>query len=130
MGGSGQSSGPTSAGVNVSTQHHSITTTAIQNQVGGKYTAGQSYYRNGRLLDLRREGETLKGRCRGQSGGPYRMRATLKDGAVVEADCSCPVGDGGHCKHVAAMLIAWQQEPESYRAGDDLDTTLGRLDKN
>src|SRR5206468_7370725 len=79
--------------------------------------------------DLRREGETLKARCRGQSGGPYRVRATLKEGAVTEADCSCPVGDGGHCKHVAALLVAWQEEPGAFREVAALGAELERLDR-
>src|SRR5207248_10736176 len=93
------------------------------------YDLGRKYYDDGALFDTRRQGSTLKAMCRGSSGGPYRVQAALGDDGVEKADCSCPVGDGGHCKHVAALLLAWARQPGSFREVEDTDAALQRRSK-
>lgn len=41
----------------------------------------------------------------------------------------CPVGEGGYCKHVAAVLLAWCHRSEQFRPLDDLDDGLERRTK-
>jgi uncharacterized Zn finger protein len=41
------------------------------------------------------------------------------DGTVRHAFCQCPVGAGGKCKHVAAVLLAYVEDPARFP-----DTTL------
>lgn len=91
------------------------------------YQLGRQYFRDGALSRLRRDGLTLKGRCQGTASQPYRVEATLGRKGIERAQCSCPVGDGGRCKHVGALLVAWLEATEDFVAVEALDTTLARL---
>ncbi|KVR74217.1 DEAD/DEAH box helicase [Burkholderia ubonensis] len=53
------------------------------------------------------DGDTLVGKVQGTRSRPYDVWVWFNDvdeDLWVESECSCPVG--GHCKHVAALLIA------------------------
>jgi uncharacterized Zn finger protein len=103
---------------------------AIRDHVGERnFNVGREYQQDGSIFSPRREGATLKARCQGSSGGPYRVEATLTEGGVASSDCSCPVGGGGHCKHVGALLHAWRESPDEFREVEEVDTALGRRSK-
>jgi uncharacterized Zn finger protein len=114
----------------VATKLPKVRTEQIRERVGDrKFPESERYYRSEALSDLRRQGLTLKGFCQGQMPQPYRVEVTLGGRGVASADCSCPVGDGGYCKHVGAMLLAWQREPESFREVEAIDAALDRRGK-
>src|SRR5437870_906239 len=97
----------------------------IRSHVGrGKLDMGRHYFHQGAVTDARRQGMTLQARCQGSQPEPYRVRVTVGDGEVSDAHCSCPVGGGGACKHVAAVLLAWVHTPEVFRAAEPLDEAL------
>ena len=48
---------------------------------------------------------------------------------IAEADCSCPVGADGYCKHTGAVLLAWRRRPEDFAEVEELDQALGRRSK-
>jgi hypothetical protein len=107
-----------------------MTEADIERQVGGRsFGLGQDYAADDAIFDARRQGLTLKAHCRGTSGGPYRVEATLAAGGIASAFCSCPVGAAGTCKHVAALLLTWLDRPEEFLELEDLDTALGRRSK-
>jgi uncharacterized Zn finger protein len=87
------------------------------------------YLRRRSWRDLRVQGETVKGRCRGASHSPYRVTATFDGDTIAAAECSCPVGDGGHCKHVAALLLYYRARPEAFVEVEHLDAALERRSK-
>jgi tetratricopeptide (TPR) repeat protein len=102
----------------------------IRQRVGDRsFQLGRSYYRDGAISGGRRQGTTLKALCRGSRPQPYRVEVTFADSGISDADCSCPVGDGGCCKHVAAMLLTWLARPESFVEVEALDASLERRDK-
>lgn len=102
----------------------------ILDRVGARsFERGQSYFRHGAIFDARRQGMTLKAQCRGSSAAAYRVEATLDATGIDAADCSCPVGGGGYCKHVAALLLTWQARPEAFREVEDLDAALSARSK-
>jgi hypothetical protein len=77
------------------------------------------------LFNLRRTGRALKARCQGTASQPYRVEATIKaEGGIERDDCTCPVG--GRCKHVAALLLAWLDDPDAFAevAETEVDTAL------
>src|SRR4030066_1573476 len=102
----------------------------IQAWVGqASYRKGDSYFHQGAIIEPRQQGMTLKAHCLGSSAPSYRVQATLDEDGVAEANCSCPVGDGGHCKHVAALLLPWLNNPDTFEENADLDTTLEQRSK-
>src|SRR5690348_1975236 len=94
------------------------------------FELGRRYFRDGAVLRPRRQDRTLKARVRGTGPRPYRVEASLKDHGIAAGECSCPVGAGGRCKHAAALLIAWLEQPESFAELEDLDALLARLEND
>jgi len=90
---------------------------------------GKSYFDQGAIMEPRRQGMTLKARCLGSSAPSYRVEVTLDDEGISVAECSCPIGFGGHCKHVAALLLTWLNNPKAFKESADLDTTLEQRSK-
>ena len=90
---------------------------------------GRDYFENGAVFDLRRQGSCLKARCQGSMPQPYRLQVAFGADGIEAADCSCPVGGGGHCKHVGALLLAWLDQPDAFRTVPELDADLERRSK-
>lgn len=92
-----------------------------------EWRKGQSYVRGLTGLSARPEGAAtvLRGTAYGQE--PYQVRATLEGGEVVSARCSCPVGGGGHCKHVAALLARAVEDPRAFAGLPELSEALEGL---
>jgi hypothetical protein len=90
---------------------------------------GRPYAEGGAILDPVAQGDTLKARVQGTADRPYRVWARLAGGKVAEAHCSCPVGDGGRCKHVAALLLAYRDDPGGFTELEDVDANLRKRDK-
>ena len=42
---------------------------------------------------------------------PYRVEASLHEGRVAHAKCSCPYDYSDYCKHIAAVLNKLAREP-------------------
>jgi len=104
---------------------------AIKDRVGPKsFDRGAAYFRNGRIHGTKRRGTTLLARCRGSGSNDYRVEATLGPRGVSDADCSCPVGPGGYCKHVAAMLLTWRARPGAFVEVEGVDAALARRTKD
>lgn len=102
----------------------------VLERVGDRsFERGKDYYHHGAIYDVRRQGTTLKARCQGSRSEAYRLSVTLGPSGIASADCSCPVGDGGYCKHVAALLLAWINHPDDFREVADLDAGLAARSK-
>ncbi|MEZ4520820.1 MAG: SWIM zinc finger family protein [Thermomicrobiales bacterium] len=102
----------------------------IQDRVGAQsFQRGRSYADAGRIIATRRHDNTINGLCLGSVAVPYRLHATLEEEGVVEAECSCPVGHGGYCKHVAALLLTWLEHPEAFVEAVDLESALAEKSK-
>jgi uncharacterized Zn finger protein len=107
-----------------------VTEKTIRSRVGDRsFAAGESYFRGGAVFNARRQGRTLKARCQGSRDAAYQAEVTFDDKGIAEAECSCPVGDGGHCKHVAAVLLNWRSRPKDFAELEELDVTLERRSK-
>ena len=96
------------------------------------FELGRRYFRNGSVSRPRRQDHdrTLKARVQGTAPRPYRVEVSLNDQGIAAGACSCPVGAGGHCKHAAALLIAWLEQPETFAAMEDLASVLARLESD
>jgi uncharacterized Zn finger protein len=99
----------------------------IRRRTGGQsFERGLDYFRSGAVFDARRQGMTLKARCEGSRAEAYRVRVTFDNKGVASAECSCPVGDDGGCKHIAALLLTWREKPQDFLEVDELDAALAQ----
>ena len=103
---------------------------AISDWVGSRsFQRGRSYFKRGDIIEPRRQDNILKAWCQGSRPQPYRLRVAYGAEGIKEADCSCPVGGGGRCKHVAALLLTWLDDPDSFREVEELGLNLERRSK-
>ena len=108
----------------------SITNAQIRDWVGEtSFARGKAYFEGGAIDHARLQGNTLKGLCQGSQPQPYRVEVTFDAQGIASAGCSCPVGDGGHCKHVAALLLAWMHTPEDFAPQQTPEDRLEEMSK-
>jgi len=93
------------------------------------FQRGESYYTGGTIYDQKREGLTLKSKCSGSQAPFYRQEVLFDNKGIKSAECSCPVGDGGHCKHTVALLLTWVNDPDSFQEVEALDVMLEKHSK-
>jgi superfamily II DNA or RNA helicase len=95
------------------------------------YARGVDYQRNGHVVDIQTipslDGLIIRSSVSG--GSLYRQEITVfdfDDVVEIEGSCSCPVGY--NCKHVAAVLYALQQSPDTPSARQrQVDKWLAQL---
>jgi len=87
----------------------------IRRWVGeASFGRGLIYYRGRHIQQPRRQGLTLHAHCSGSEQAPYRLWVTLDEQGIVDGRCTCYVGAGGRCKHIAALLLTWLYMPERF----------------
>jgi uncharacterized Zn finger protein len=107
-----------------------VSAKAIRKRVGERsFALGHTYAREGSIFNGRRHDRTLKARCQGSRNEAYQVEATLGDKGIADAQCSCPVGGGGNCKHVAALLLTWLERPDVFTEVQDLEAALEQRSK-
>jgi superfamily II DNA or RNA helicase len=82
---------------------------AIQRLVGGNaFLRGRIYARRNAVSDLRADANHASCRVLIRSDEPIEVSANLGADGTIQSQCSCPAwrGPTGHCKHVAALLVA------------------------
>jgi uncharacterized Zn finger protein len=108
----------------------SITQEDIERRVGSaSFQKGQTYYSQGMIVKAHLNGQTIQARCYGSQAAFYQVQATLGPQQIQSADCSCPVGAGGRCKHVAALLLTWLNDPDRFQESESLDVALEKRSK-
>ena len=68
----------------------------------------------------------IKSKCSGSQAPFYRQEVIFNSKGIESAECSCPVGDGGHCKHTIALLLTWVNDPDSFQETEALDAILDK----
>ena len=107
-----------------------ITKSDISNWTDDAYfKRGQSYYASGAIYEQRREGMKIRSKCSGSQALFYRQEVVFNSRGIESAECSCPVGEGGHCKHTVALLLTWVNEPDSFQETEALDAILDKRSK-
>jgi len=102
----------------------------IQNWVDTRsYERGYRYFKNDVIIDAKRQGMTLKAYCQGSNIQPYRLSVSFGQEGIFEAYCSCPIGRGGHCKHIAALLLTYLNSPSKFREVEEIDALLEKRNK-
>jgi hypothetical protein len=102
----------------------------IHNWVDSRsFIRGRRYFQQGAILNARRQGNKLKAQCHGSMPHPYQVWIQLGAEGIEAGECSCPVGTGGHCKHGAALLLTWLDEPDSFLEMEDMEAALAKRKK-
>lgn len=108
-----------------------LTKTDIQNWTDKVYfQRGQNYFEQKAIYNQQRQGMILKSKCSGSQAPFYRQEVSFNDKGIETAECSCPVGDGGHCKHTVALLLTWVNNPGSFQEVEALETILEKHSKS
>jgi superfamily II DNA or RNA helicase len=86
---------------------------ALRRLLGARaYLRGYDYVRRRAVEDIVVEEGGARGHVRGNDADPYRVTLELTP-AGFTSTCTCPAfasSNGGHCKHVAALLIALRDQ--------------------
>jgi superfamily II DNA or RNA helicase len=92
---------------------------AIQRITGGNaFLRGRLYARRNAVVDLNASGTTASAKILVRADQPYETQLGLTSEGQVISHCSCPAwrGPTGHCKHVAAVLVALRDRERPPRA--------------
>ncbi|MFO0692956.1 MAG: SNF2-related protein [Polyangiales bacterium] len=96
---------------------------AIQRVVGGNaFLRGRLYARRKVVVGLTPEGTKVSGEIAVRSAEePYRTSVEIGEDGKLASACSCPGwrGPQGHCKHVAAILVALRDRERPPRPKDE-----------
>lgn len=107
-----------------------ITASDVKRYCGDRnFERGEQYYKNGSLFEARTDRQTLKASCSGSRDTAYRVIASFSGTGIGKCRCTCPVGEGGHCKHVAALLLTWVHRPKRFEEMPDIEKVLQDKDK-
>jgi uncharacterized Zn finger protein len=93
------------------------------------FQRGQKYFEQGAIYEQRIQGMKIKSKCSGSQAPFYRQEVLFDSKGIKSAQCSCPVGDGGHCKHTVALLLTWVNDPNSFQEIEAIDIVLEKLSK-
>ncbi len=87
----------------------------------GVFSRGLSYFRTGRVLNLKyRDGE-LTAAVSGSESLPYEVSILADEEEIYAMDCTCLyASDGEICKHIVATLLQWIQNRNKKNAYETL----------
>lgn len=106
-----------------------LTESLMRERAGDEvFLRGKQYYRQGAVTSLIQRGDTIEAEVEGSDIEPYLVTVTLSDDEI-EAECTCPYEWGEWCKHIVAVLLAFQEQPETIEVHASLDTLLEPLDR-
>lgn len=100
-----------------------------QNATHQSIQRGQSYFRDGAVGQLVRRGDELEADVEGAEPDPYRVWVLLEGEEIIDASCTCPYDYGGWCKHIVAVLLAYEQHPDQVQMRPPLAEQLAVLDR-
>ncbi|MGZ3450132.1 MAG: DEAD/DEAH box helicase [Polyangiales bacterium] len=107
----------------------SLSDRALRKLLGARaYLRGVDYVRRNAVTDIVVEQAQARGHVRGSADAPYDVKIALSPEGIG-SQCNCPLFSKieGHCKHVAALLIAVREQA---RGGRPRPPPLGHRDMN
>lgn len=84
---------------------------------------GYEYYIGDFIVTYDQSEECIKALVNGSEN--YEVNITLCDGEITNMSCTCPYAeDGNYCKHMAAVLYNWSNNPKEHLCIDDIDELI------
>ena len=107
-----------------------LTCDALRQFAGGRsFERGENYFAAGQVISLVEHAGKLTATVKGTED--YRVKLSVRDGAL-DYDCTCPMGvDGAFCKHCVAVGLAWLANgpgKSPTRKAEKADTSVVTLD--
>jgi uncharacterized Zn finger protein len=91
------------------------------------YDKGESYTNS--VSRLYQQHDTLYANCRGSE--LYKVSCKFNESSIVGSSCTCyAFDDNGICKHVAAILIVWENTPEKFEDRSSFEELLRNKTKD
>jgi uncharacterized Zn finger protein len=111
-----------------------LTEQKIRTFVGEQnFLKGQQGVRDGAIVNPEQQAMALKAYCYGSLPEPFPVQVTFDGSGITASLCSCSGGTPAYgnrsCEHAAALLLAWNEQPEAFTQMDDIDTILERQSK-
>jgi uncharacterized Zn finger protein len=76
------------------------------------YLRGEEYFADGLVTRLAVRGDSLFAEVEGSDDEPYQLSVQFVDGGPSSASCTCPYEWEGWCKHIAAALLLFLEDPD------------------
>ncbi len=112
------------------TKRHSISASSIASYFSPTILGrGKGYVQKYAIFEAFIIGNILKARCKGSYRNSYEVKVTMQNGNIASSRCSCPVGDSGRCKHVAALLLTFLERPGDFKIVNEEETDLSKRSK-
>jgi len=101
------------------TPHKSDIPTPTDDQIAkalgmSSFLKGSEYYEQGKVASIEEKDKTtLLTKIKGRGPEEYQIECTFtdpSDASKFTSKCTCPVGGEGKCKHVACLLLSWQEK--------------------
>lgn len=92
------------------------------------FQRGEDYVAHKAISQGKVKFNTLTALCQGHEFDPYKVEALFDEKGITQSHCSCPVGAGGKCKHVAALLLTWLDHPEEFAEWETIREDLKNYD--
>jgi uncharacterized Zn finger protein len=88
------------------------------------FQKGRQHVRDGAIVNPEQQALALKAYCYGSRPEPYRVQVTFDSSGITASLCSCsggtPIYGNRGCEHTAALLLAWNEQPEAFSQTDDI----------
>jgi uncharacterized Zn finger protein len=91
------------------------------------FQRGETYYRQGAVVDICQRGDCLCGEVQGNDVEPYQVNIQFDNEDVTEAQCTCEYCFEGWCKHIVAVVLTSIRKPETIQQRFPLHKLLDRL---
>jgi superfamily II DNA or RNA helicase len=105
-----------------------LTADGLRRLAGFAFARGDAYWRQGRVVEMKVDDDTLDGVVEGSERYHVRMAAGPRGG--ITASCTCPVG-APMCKHAVALglaFLAGSPQPAAPAPSKDVFATRAELD--
>jgi uncharacterized Zn finger protein len=103
----------------------------IKNYVGlSSFQKGEAYERNRAIKLGKIKNNVITALCQGNEFDPYKVELIFDNQEIKQSYCSCPVGAGGKCKHIAALLLTWVDYPDTFAEWEEIKGHLKEYDSH